>query len=134
MNVIGKQRQVPVRRRDKRSKKLMVVTDADGNVATKMVQDEVWRETQNELGGHYGPDKHRKLVVGLCAGDVLMLYPKGTRQAVSVELKAVYMWCLQNKAMRRQLEKARETKVRKQAQRERRRLDAAERRLRKPIQ
>jgi hypothetical protein len=133
MNVIGKSRSVPVRKRDKKTGKLVAVTDAQGNVETKMVQDEVWRETHGTLGGHFGPDGKRKLVVGLCAGDVLVMYPKGTRQAVSIELKTVYSRCLRDKALRKLLEKANKAKASKQRRRQTRRLDYAEKKLRRPV-
>jgi hypothetical protein len=119
---IGKTRQVRVRRR---VNKKLVYTDE-----TKIVAREIWAQTKDELGGHFGPDRHRRLVVGLVAGDVLVLYPKGTRQQVTVQLKDVYGWAVRSKALRTQLEKARERKAKLAEQREARRRDAAERRLR----
>lgn len=119
---IGKTRQVRVRRR---VNKKLVYTDE-----TKIVSREIWAQTKDELGGHFGPDRHRRLVVGLVAGDVLVLYPKGTRQQVTVQLKDVYGWAVRSKALRTQLEKARERKAKLAEQREARRRDAAERRLR----
>ena len=96
---------------------------------TEMVANEVWRVTRNTLGGHFGPDGKRKLVVGLCDGDILTLKPKGTRQVITVELKAVYSWCLRTKALGKQLEKARARKATLIARRQRRNLRAAEHRL-----
>jgi len=113
------------------------VKGADGklraNGDTKVVQDEVWRQCREELGGHYGPDRRRKLVVGLVGVDQLVLYPKGTRQEVRVNLRDVYAWALRSRALRTQLEKARERKEKLKASRERRRIEAADRRMRDQV-
>ena len=129
---IGKQRVVPIRTRI--GKKLVPILDTHQQPMTKLAASEVWRVTKGTLGGHFGPDGKRKLVVGLIAGDVLVLKPKGTRQQVSVELKAVYSWCLRNKALSRQLEKARKRKERLQSQRATRRMKYAEKKLLEPIE
>lgn len=126
---IGKTRIVPVRVKGK-DRKLRIKHGPDGQPETKVVTDEVWRQTRDELGGHFGRDKHRKLVVGLVAVDQLVLYPKGTRQEVRVNLKDIFMWALRNRALRSQLERARERKEKIKAARERRAVAAADRRLR----
>lgn len=118
---LGKPRTVQVRKRI--NGKLIAVG------GEKTIPREVWVTTKDELGGHFGPDKHRQLVVGLTNGDVLVMYPKGTRQRVSVLLKDVYTWALRSKALKSQLEKARERKARLAERRETRRREAAERRL-----
>lgn len=114
-----------IRRVKRREGRKLVYTDE-----TKVVAREIWAQTKDELGGHFGPDRDRKLIVGLIAGDVLVMYPKGTRQQVTVQLKDVYGWAVRSKAMRAQLEKARERKSKLAEQREARRREAAERRLR----
>lgn len=126
---IGKTRIVPVRVKGK-DRKLHIKKGPDGQPETKVVTDEVWRQTRDELGGHFGRDKRRKLVVGLVAVDQLVLYPKGTRQEVRVNLKDIFMWALRNRALRAQLERAREKKEQLKARRERRSIAAAERRIR----
>ncbi len=118
---IGKARTVPVRKRINGK-----LTPVGGE---KTVVRQVWAYTKEELGGHFGPDRNRRLVVGLTPGDVLVMYPKGTRQRVSVLLKDVYGWALRCRAMKSQLEKARERKQKLAEQRETRRRAAAERRL-----
>ncbi len=67
-------------------------------------------------------------MVGLVDGDVLVLKPMGrTKKAeVSASLTGIFSWCLRNRALSVQLEKARHRKARLQAIRERRRLAAAE--------
>ena len=118
---IGKARTVPVRKRIKG--KLVPVG------GEKTVVRQIWACTKDTLGGHFGPDRNRKLVVGLAAGDVLIMYPKGTRQRVSVLLTDVYGWALRCRAVRSQLEKARERKQKLAEQREARSRAQAERRL-----
>ena len=128
---IGHQKEIAVRRRE--NGKLVPVYDSLNNPVIKVVSSEVWRVTRSTLGPGYGPDSKRKLVVGLVNGDVLMLSPKGTRQSVSVELKAIYGWLLRNKALRQQLEKARKRKGVLQTRRTSRQIKRMERKLRQPI-
>ena len=102
----------------------------DGQPETKLVTADVWRQTRDDLGGQFGRDKRRKLVVGLVGVDQLVLYPKGTRQEVRVNLKDIYTWALRSRALRSQLERARERKDKLKASRERRNIAAADRRIR----
>lgn len=118
---IGKIRQVAVRRR--------VNGKIQKTDATKVAPRRIWAQTREELGGHFGPDKHRRLIVGLIEGDLLVLYPKGTRQRVSVTIKDVYAWVLRSKALCSQLEKARARKARLDEKRAADRRAAAERKL-----
>lgn len=124
---IGKQKTIALRKREHNK---LVPVIVDGKPVTKITASEVWRVTKNILGHGYGPDSKRKLVVGLINGDVLVLKPLKTRQAVQVELKAVYGWLLRNKAVRLQLEKARARKSKLVEVRARRGLRAADRRFR----
>lgn len=126
---IGLQRIVPIRKRV--GKKLVQVKDSTGQPATRVANAIVRRVTRNELDGSFGRDRGRKLVVSMEAGDRLVLRPSGTRQAVDAPLADIYRWMVWRRAARMQLEKARERKAIRQRQRESRRLDAAERRLRK---
>ena len=105
----------------------------DGTPETKSVSADVWRETRNTLGGQHGRDKRRKLVVGLVSIDQLVLYPKGTRQEVRVNLVDVYTWALRSRALRAQLERARERKDKLKLARERRSIASADRRLRQNL-
>ena len=124
---IGRQKEIACRKRVHR--KFVPVTDEHGKPVTKTVASEVWRVTRNTLGHGYGPDSKRKLVVGLINGDVLVLKPLKTRQALTVEIKHVYGWLLRNKAVRLQLEKARTRKDTLKLRRDRRNREAAERRF-----
>jgi hypothetical protein len=124
---IGKQKEIALRDQNG-----IPVLDNEGRKMTRVVASETWRVTRNILGNGYGPDSKRKLVVGLVAGDVLVLKPVKTRQSVSVELRAVYRWLLRNKAIKIQLEKARTRKAAIQARRSARRLKYAERKLQEP--
>jgi hypothetical protein len=126
---IGKTKIVPVRTKSKDGK-FHVKHGPDGQPETKVVNADVWRQTRDTLGGCYGRDKHRKLVVGLVAVDQLVLYPKGTRQEVRVNIKDIFAWALRNRALRAQLERARERKDKLKASRERRNIAAADRRIR----
>lgn len=124
---IGRQKEIACRKRV--HGKFVPVTDEHGKPVTKTVASEVWRVTRNTLGHGFGPDSRRKLVVGLVNGDVLVLKPLKTRQVVQVELKAVYSWLLRNKAVRLQLEKARNRKEKLATARAARRRAAQERRF-----
>ena len=126
---IGKQKIVAVRCKGP-SGKIQIKLGADGKPETKLAAGDVWRVTRNQLGGQFGRDKHRPLVAGLVAIDQLVLYPKGTRQEVRVNLVDIYLWAMRNRAMRAQLERARDRKERLKISRERRQIAAADRRIR----
>ena len=126
---IGKSRTVPVRVKGANGK-IQIKRGPDGQPETKVSTADVWRVTRNALGGQYGRDKHRKLVVGLVGVDQLVLYPKGTRQEARVNLTDVYAWLLRNRALRAQLERARDRKEKLSATRARRQIANADRRIR----
>ena len=87
----------------------------------------VFRVTREQLGGQFGPDKNRRLVVGLLDGDVITLRPEKTRQALTITAVDLYRFAIRCKAQRASLEKATKVKAKKQEQRERaviRRADA----------
>jgi hypothetical protein len=130
---IGKTKIVPVRTRIKGKDGKVAfckVIGADGQPETKVINADVWRVCRDVLGGQFGRDKHRKLVVGLVGVDQIVLYPQGTRQEVRVNLKDIFTWALRNRALRSQLERARERKDKLKAVRERRSIAAADRRIR----
>lgn len=129
---IGKQKTIQVR--TKRAGKFVPVLDSDGNPTTKTVAAQVTRCTQKELGGQFGLDKHKKLVVRLKAGDVIELWALGTHRHYSAELKTVYAWMIRNAALCAMLEKARARKARKAELRLQRRLDYAEKKMRTPVE
>lgn len=131
---IGQNKTVVLRKRDKHSRKLVPVLDPKTQEPlTKIIASEVTRATRNELGGHFGRDKHRKLVVKLGAGDVLIMWPQGTRQKVTLELKQVYSYAVRNKANIALLEKARQRKTAKANARAHARMRYAEAKLRRPV-
>lgn len=127
---IGKRRTVVVKTRETGTKKLVPKQDEHGQPVTKLVSDNVYRVTREELGGQFGRDKHRKLVVGLVDGDVLSLRPQGTRQEVAMEIKDLYRYLLRCAAAKKVLEKARQRKITRQAQRERAKIARVDRKLR----
>lgn len=76
------------------------------------------RVTFAPLGGQFGSDKRKRLVVTLIAGDVIQMRPEKTRRVVSMLAVDVYRIMLRNEANKATLEKARATKIRKQERRE----------------
>lgn len=96
----------------------------------------VARKTQGTLDGCFGSDRGKHIVVRLVPGDgkkipdTLELYPLRTRRIERVTVQDVYAWALRCRVNRQVLERARERKAKRAVQRERRRLDAYERRLR----
>jgi len=133
MITIGQAALKPVRRRDKATGKLVPVFDAGSQPVTRIVSNEVVRVTRDILGGSFGPDRNRKLVVKLAAGDVLVLWPQGTRQKVSIEISQVYRQALQYKAQVAMLEKARKRKAQKAEQRASRKVAYHDKKLRKIV-
>jgi len=133
MITIGQAALKPVRRRDKATGKLVPVFDAGSQPVTRIVSNEVVRVTRDILGGSFGPDRNRKLVVKLAAGDVLVLWPQGTRQKVSIEISQVYRQALQYKAQVAMLEKARKRKAQKADQRASRKVAYYDKKLRKIV-
>lgn len=124
---IGKSKTIKVR--EKKHGKMVPKLDADGNPVTKIISAEVVRCTRNGLDGHFGRDHGRKLVVRLKAGDVIEMWPMGTRQRYSAELKHVFAWMVRGAAAKATLEKARARKAKLQEVRARRSREARERRF-----
>ncbi len=67
--------------------------------------------------------------MGLVAVDQLVLYPRGTRQKVVLNISDIFMWALRSRAQSRQLETARARKLKLQAARARRVIANADRRI-----
>jgi len=130
MNEIGKARTVTVKTvQIVGGKRKLVPALEDGKPVTKLENAEVWRVTRGELDGSFGRDRGRKLVVGFISPDLLVLYPKGTRQKVTFPVDEIYRTALYRKANITHMAEMRERKVKRQEQRARRRLDAQERRF-----
>ena len=80
----------------------------------------VTRLTVEELGGHHGKDKHRKLVCTLAFGDVLIIRPQGTQRPKTIALTDVYSYAIRCEVNKAHMEKLREKKAKKQEARQRR--------------
>lgn len=130
---IGKSVRRPVF--DRKGKQFVRKLDpTTGEPEFKHMPATVWRATRTTLDHSFGCHSGRKLVVGLIPIDVLVLYPYKTRTAkVSLKLSQLYRYGLQCRALIAQLEKARKRKEKLALVRQRRRLDAAEKRLRQPV-
>jgi hypothetical protein len=102
-------------------KKLRPAVDAQGDPVLVLAPSNVWRETREELDGAFGLDKDRKLIVGLVDGDLLVLRPKGTRQAVRGRITDIYRYLIMCQADRAKMEKVRAAKTAKAQRREARR-------------
>jgi hypothetical protein len=130
MNEIGKPRTVTVKTvKVVGGKRKLVPVTEDGNPVTRIENAEVWRVTREVLDGSFGRDRGRKLVVGFIAPDLLVLYPKGTRQKVTFPIDEIYRTALYRKANIAHMQDMRDRKSKRQEQRARRRLDAQERRF-----
>ena len=130
MNEIGKPRTVTVKTVEVvAGKRKLVPVMEGGKPVTRIENAEVWRVTREVLDGSFGRDRGRKLVVGFVAPDLLVLYPKGTRQKVTFPLDEIYRTALFRKANIAHMADMRERKIKRQEQRARRRLDAQERRF-----
>ena len=127
---IGKTRLVTVKVKNKRTGKLEPVLGPDGKPEQKLKEANVWRVTRETLGGCFGRDRHRRLVVGIVGVDQLVFRPQGTRQEVRLNVTDAYRIALQRLANIATLERARERKLTKQRQRESVAIARADRRLR----
>jgi hypothetical protein len=134
MNEIGLNRTVVVKTVQViDGKRKLVPKLENGQPVTRTESAEVWRATRNELDGSFGRDRGRKLVVGFVAPDLLVLYPKGTRQKITLPLDEVYRIAMFRKANIAHMTEMRERKARKQQQRASRRAAAQERRFRQSL-
>jgi hypothetical protein len=86
-------------------------------------------KTVGTLGRNYGPDRDRRLVVSLDAGDVVSVRPERTARALTITAQDLYAYLLRCQANRAVLEKARTSKARKAQRLASLRQKRAERRL-----
>ena len=126
---IGKQQLVTVKVRNKRTGKLEPKIGADGLPETKLKEAYVHRITRECLGGNFGRDRGRRLVVGLVSTDRITFRPQGTRQEVSINIIDAYRIAIQRRATIATLEWARERKAIKQQRRESARIARHDRRI-----
>jgi hypothetical protein len=87
------------------------VRDEAGNIIGSK-QAPARRVTMAVLGGYFGPDKHRRLVVCLSAGDVILFRPEKTRQEVAMPAVDCYRYALRCKALADVAEKRQRRKER----------------------
>lgn len=127
---IGTTKLVTVRVKDKRTGKLVPKLGEDGKPEQKLKESYVWRVTRETLGGNFGLDRNRRLVVGLVSPDQIVFRPQGTRQEVRINIFDAYRIAIQRRANIAALERARERKEAKQRQRESRAIARADRKLR----
>ena len=55
--------------------------------------------TRDELGGMFGADRRRRLVVTLGEGDLIALRPQGTRRTMKIAARDLYRIVLQSAAL-----------------------------------
>jgi hypothetical protein len=108
------------------------VRDAEGKIVGEK-QAPTYRVTVDAIGTLGGRDRRRRLVVGLEAGDVISFRPEGTRQKITAKALNLYIEVLHWRANAAQLERARARKAVKQAQRVRRAIQRADRKLSRPL-
>ena len=102
---------------------------ANGDPVTKVVPANTWRITRGTLDGAFGPDRNRKLVIGLINGDMLEIRPHGTRRPVRGNLVDIYRFLIRCEADRANLVKARKVKEARALRNAARRQQSAEKRL-----
>lgn len=127
---IGVTKLVTVRVKDKRTGKLKPKIGVDGKPEQKLKESHVWRITREMLGGNFGPDRLRKLVVGIVSPDQLVFRPQGTRQEVRINAFDAYRIAIQRKANLAVLERARERKAAKKRRLESAAIARSDRRIR----
>ncbi len=88
--------------------------------------------TREPLGGAFGPDKARRLIVTMASADLIVLRPERTCRPVHIAAKDVYRLALLARANLANLEKARARKAKRAASLAAIRVARAERRLFRP--
>ena len=97
------------------------------------------RECLTPLDGSFGTDKGKPLIASLHPGnggdvrDTIVLRPRGTRRPEVITLQDVYRYAIRSRVNLEVLTKARETKAKKAARRESRRIQNADRKFKRPI-
>ena len=99
-----------------------------------MVSSPVKRVTREPLGGDFGPDRGKPVVVSFVPGgdgvpDTLVLRPKGSRRGEIIAVVDCYRYALRCRVGRSLLEKARDRKAKKATRLAQARQARAERRL-----
>jgi len=92
-----------------------------------------FRVTTRVLGGTFGLDSTRRLVVGLEPDDMISFRPEGTRQRIIAKAHELYQSLLVSRALRLQLERARQRKAKLALVRAQRRQQAADRRFKRSL-
>lgn len=105
------------------------IRDEAGNIIGQK-ESPVRVMTREELGGAFGCDKKRRLVLTLAGKDTIKMKPHGTRREVSILAVDVYRYALQCVANKAHMEKMRNRKSAKAIQREKAKLAQQERRFR----
>lgn len=109
------------------------VRNAAGEI-TGLIESPACAMTHGELDASFGaPDRDRKLIVSLEAGDLIVMRPQGTRRPMKAAAIDVYRWMIRCEANRITLERARDKKSRKAQRLADARQKRAEARLRRPI-
>jgi hypothetical protein len=108
------------------------IRDGDGNI-TGQKYSPVRVRTIDPLGGLFGSDKRRRLIVELAEGDTIRMKPEGTRRWVSLEAKHVYQHALISIANKVRMEKLSKRISALAVIRERKSRNAKERRFRESL-
>jgi hypothetical protein len=90
----------------------------------------VSRQTKEPLGGSFGSDKHRRLIVSFKAGDIIAFRPAGTRREITATAASLYATVIRWQVNKLNLLRAVEAKAKKKEQRERAAIARADRKLR----
>lgn len=90
-------------------------------------------KTTGTLDGSFGPERGRKLIVTIDHNDVITLRPERTRHKEAVHLVDVYRFAIRARVNRTVLEKARLKKEKKKEQRESRRVQYFDQKLRSEL-
>ena len=88
------------------------VRDAAGEI-TGSKDAPVRARTVEPLGGAFGPDRAKRLIVSLERGDQIVIRPERTGRKLQAAAVDIYRWLVRNEASRALLEKARAAKERK---------------------
>lgn len=111
---------------------LRVLRDKEGNRIGSEPAETV-RVTKEVLGGNFGSDKRKRLIVTLAPGDIIKVRPERTQREESCTVEALYSWMLRCKADKLWGVRMQERKAKKKAARESRQIANADRRLRRQL-
>lgn len=108
------------------------IRDKQGDI-TGQKEAPVKAITIDPLGGSFGADKERKLIVILAAGDVIKFKLQGSPRFITVLAKDAYRMAIDREAMKIHMKKMGERKAVIAAKRERAKLDRDERRFKAKV-